>query len=228
MVRRLSVAAALWLLSAAGPAQAMGLGDIKVKSSLNPAFSASIPFTSLSPEEAANVRARLADNEAFQRAGLDRSSYVGSIRVEALTEGPNPRLELSSKELAREPLIVLLVEVRTPGGTRVLREYTVLLDPAVTPATLNQPAASSDFFQTPEERGTQVFAVGQQIDRIAGRSPEEHLDEERRAEERQREPSGAEPDLDGEARHRAVAREVAGRLDRLAHCICQSRIHVKK
>jgi hypothetical protein len=63
------------------------------------------------------------------------------------------------------------------------------------------------------EEGTQVFAVGQQIDRIAGRSPEQHLDEERGAEERQREPSGAEPDLDREARYRAVAREVAGRLD---------------
>jgi FimV-like protein len=154
MVRRLSVAAALWLLIAAGPAQAMGLGDIKVKSSLNQAFSASIPFTSLTPDEAANVRARLADNEAFQRAGLDRSAYVGSIRIEALTEGPNPRLELSSRELAREPLITLLVEVRTPGGTRVLREYTVLLDPAVTPATLNQSSTSSDFFETPEERAS--------------------------------------------------------------------------
>lgn len=153
MVRRLSVAAALWLLAAAGPAQAMGLGDIKVKSSLNQRFSASIPFTSLSPEEAANVRARLADNEAFQRAGLDRSAYVGTIRIDAITDGPNPRLELSSKDLAREPLITLLVEIRTPGGTRVLREYTVLLDPAVTPATMNQSAsANSEFFQTPEER----------------------------------------------------------------------------
>ena len=151
MVRRLSVAAALWLLTAAGPAQAMGLGDIKVKSSLNQRFSAVIPFTTLTPDEAANVRARLADNQAFQRAGLDRSAYVGSIQIEAVTDGPNPRLELTSNELAREPLLTLLVEVRTPGGTRMLREYTVLLDPAVTPATMNKSAGASDFFQTPEE-----------------------------------------------------------------------------
>jgi FimV-like protein len=92
----------------------------------------------------------VADNESFQRAGLERASYVGSIRIEAVTDGPNPRLELTSKELAREPLLTLLVEVRTPGGPRMLREYTVLLDPAVTPATINQ-ESSSDFFQTPEE-----------------------------------------------------------------------------
>ncbi|THD05415.1 hypothetical protein B1810_01390 [Panacagrimonas perspica] len=135
----------------------MGLGDIKVKSGLNQRFSAVIPFTSLTPEEAANVRARVAENQDFARAGLDRSGYLSSIRVEAITDGANPRLELSSGEIAREPLLTLLIEVRKTGGTRMLREYTVLLDPAVTsgagaPMGRAQSAASdSDFFQTPEE-----------------------------------------------------------------------------
>jgi len=158
MLRRFTVAAALCVLAAVAPAHAMGLGDIKVKSGLNQRFSAVIPFTSLTPEEAANVRARVAENQDFARAGLDRSGYLSSVRVEAITDGANPRLELSSGEIAREPLLTLLIEVRKPGGTRMLREYTVLLDPAVTagggaPMGRTQASSSddSDFFQTPEE-----------------------------------------------------------------------------
>lgn len=158
MLRRLAVAAALCALAAVVPAHAMGLGDIKVKSGLNQRFSAVIPFTSLSPDEAANIRARLAENQDFARAGLDRSAYLSTIRVEAVTDGPNPHVELSSGEIAREPLLTLLIEIRKPGGTRMLREYTVLLDPAVTPASMGSPSGSqsasggdSDFFQTPDE-----------------------------------------------------------------------------
>lgn len=154
MLRRLSVAAALCALTAVMPAHALGLGDIKVRSGLNQRFSAVIPFTSLTPEEAANVRARVADNQDFARAGLDRSGYLSSIRVEAITDGPNPRVELSSGEIAREPLLTLLIEVRKPGGTRMLREYTVLLDPAVTAGGETASArrgGDTDFFQTPEE-----------------------------------------------------------------------------
>ena len=166
MLRRLSVAAVLCLLAAAGPANALGLGDIKVNSALNQRFSAVIPFTSLSAEEAANVRARLGENQDFARAGLDRSAYLSSVSVEVITEGGRPRIELRGRDLAREPLLTLLVEVRTAGGPRILREYTVLLDPAVTAAgstaapsarTQNLPSqgagGDSEFFQTAEESG---------------------------------------------------------------------------
>lgn len=164
MLRRLIAAAALCLLAVLGPAHALGLGEIKVASKLNQRFSAVIPFTSLSADEAANVRARLADNSAFARAGMDRSAYLSSIQIEAITEGSNPRIVLRSSELAREPLLNLMVEVSTPGGPRILREYTVFLDPAVsapTPAPVAKPqplpegataAASKDeFFQTQDE-----------------------------------------------------------------------------
>lgn len=160
MLRRFSVAAALWLLASVVPAHAIGLGDIKVDSALNQRFSAVVPFTSLSPAEAANVRARLGESQDFERAGLDRSAYLSTIKVDVVTDGPNPRIELHSRELAREPLLTLLIEVRTPGGTRMLREYTVLLDPVVSahtpaPAIRTQPVpdASSEFFQTPQEAG---------------------------------------------------------------------------
>lgn len=165
MLQRFIVAAAFCLLAVLEPAHALGLGEIKVSSKLNQRFSAVIPFTSLSADEAANVRARLADNRAFERAGVERSSYLSSVDIEVVTEGGNPRIELRSGDLAREPLLSLMIEVSTPGGPRILREYTVFLDPAVLPPpppvakpqALPDPvtaaAAPSEFFQTPEEAG---------------------------------------------------------------------------
>lgn len=177
MLRRLIVAAAICLVTVAGPVHALGLGEIKVDSKLNQRFSAAIPFSSLSKDEAGNVRARLADNSAYLRAGIERSGYVGSVQVEVVNEGGNPRIVLSSKEIAREPLLSLIIEVSTPGGPRILREYTVFLDPpsstqtpAPAPQALPVPSAAprpaaaappartaaapeSEFFQTPEEAG---------------------------------------------------------------------------
>lgn len=171
MLRRLSVALALCLLSMTGSVQALGLGTIKVGSALNQRFSAVIPFTSLSPEEAANVRARIADNQDFSRAGMDRSAVMSSVQVEVIADGPNPRLVLRSTEIMREPLVNLLIEVRTAGGgPRILRQFTVLLDPpsATAAAPDNAPAATAPanssssgefFFQTPEESTTAPAVV---------------------------------------------------------------------
>lgn len=135
MLGRLAVAASLGLLFVLQQAHALGLGDIQVQSKLNQRFSAVVPFTSLSDEEATSVKASIAGNDAFARAGLDRSAYLSTLKVEVVTSGERPRIVLSSQNLAREPLLTLLLEVRTAGGPRVLREYTVLLDPPVVPVT---------------------------------------------------------------------------------------------
>lgn len=177
MLRRFSAALALCLLPIAGSVQALGLGDIQVSSALNQRFVASIPFTSLTQDEAANVRARIAENEAFDRAGIERAGYLSSIQVETVTDGPNPRIELRGRELAREPLLNLLVEVRTPGGPRILRQYTVLLDPPVSAApaaAAPAAAAPSEFFQTPEESaGTTATAAAEPAAPAAPAPPRE-------------------------------------------------------
>ena len=142
MLRRLIVAATCCLCFAGGQVQALGLGEIVVGSSLNQRFTAEIPFTSLTPEEAVNVRARLAENADFERAGLERASYLSSLIVDVITDDGSPRLVLSSDEIAREPLLSILIEVKTVGsGPRILRTYTVLLDPPGIGAAAPPPAA---------------------------------------------------------------------------------------
>jgi len=160
MLRKLALIAALgsavWLSTAA----ALGLGEIEVKSALNQRFVASIPLTVASAEEAEGVQVALASVGDFQRAGLERSEYLSSLRFSVETTGGAPRIEVRSSQIAREPFVNLLVEVRS-GGSRLLREYTVLLDPpaaAIAPAPV-APAApvtstsprSSQFFETSEE-----------------------------------------------------------------------------
>lgn len=118
-----AVAVGLWLTAAS----ALGLGEIEVRSHLNQRFDAVIPLTSVGAEEAADLRVSLASAEDFTRAGLQRSDYLSSLHFSVRTEG-TPRIEISSEKLEREPYLQLLLEIRG-GGNRILRQYTVLLDP---------------------------------------------------------------------------------------------------
>src|SRR3569623_984417 len=137
-------------------AYALGLGEIDVDSHLNQKFSASIPLNSISPEEAENLLVRLADNEDFNKAGIERSDYLSTLNFKVVTDAKNSRIVISSKQLAREPFLSFLLDVRSSTG-RVLREYTVLLDPPAytQPAPVAPVApvakAPTDFYQTAEE-----------------------------------------------------------------------------
>lgn len=138
-------------------AYALGLGEIDVNSHLNQKFSAVIPLNSISAEDAENLLVRLADSDDFNKAGIERADYLSSLNFQTVTDAKGSRIVISSKQLAREPFLSFLLDVRSSTG-RVLREYTVLLDPpayaqtapaAATPAPVAK--APSDFYQTAEE-----------------------------------------------------------------------------
>lgn len=151
MLRRLSALAALALCCSVSTVHALGLGEIRVKSGLSQRFSAVIPFVSLSSSEAENVRARLARVGQYSDAGIERADYLSSLEVEVITDDGNPRVEIRSREIAREPLLNVMLEVRTPGGPKVLRNYPVFLDPPVVEPT-PAPAvatASEDYYEVP-------------------------------------------------------------------------------
>ena len=156
MLRKLAlivaISPAIWFSAA----YALGLGEIDVNSHLNQRFSAVIPLNSVSSEDAENLLVRLADSEDFNKAGIERSDYLSSLNFQVIADAKNPRIVVSSKQLAREPFLSFLLDVRSSTG-RVLREYTVLLDPPAysqaTPAAATAPAAKSanDSYQTAEE-----------------------------------------------------------------------------
>ena len=132
MVRKLALAVSLALGTLSVPVHALGLGELSSKSALNQNFNGDISLLSVSPEELDGVRVKLADAEAFKRAGVDRPFYLSLLKFEpTLSKKGNSVIRVSSDFPIREPFMNFLIEVNWPKG-RLMREYTVLLDPPTT------------------------------------------------------------------------------------------------
>ena len=129
----LSVALAM----AASQAFALGLGPIQIKSGLNQPLLAEIPVVADSAAEVEDLRVDLASAEDFQRVGLSRTRVTVPIEFTVSSNGRGQKvIRLTTKEAVREPFLDFLIEASWSKG-KLLREYTVLLDPPVTaPAVL--------------------------------------------------------------------------------------------
>ena len=126
---------------------ALGLGDIDVRSGLNQPFSATIPVLAVTAEELDALQVSLADNREFDRLGIERADYLSHLRFE-VRAGTTPTVVVQGVRPAQEPFLTFLLDVRS-GASRILREYTVLLDPpnfdapaavAAAPAAVAEPA----------------------------------------------------------------------------------------
>ncbi|MDN5939185.1 MAG: hypothetical protein L0H83_11050, partial [Salinisphaera sp.] len=128
---------ALWLavsmiLFGAGlsGAHAIGLGDIAVDSALNQPLRASVPLVGVLAEDRDAVDVHIATPEVYARHGVQHSAILQdlSLKVMPAAGGAGLQVLLRSSSSVREPLLFLLLEVRW-SGRKLLREYTVLLDP---------------------------------------------------------------------------------------------------
>ena len=110
---------------------ALGLGEIHLNSALNQPFDADIDLVSAADEDLSALRASLASGDTFTRYGLDKPAYLADFTFRVV-RGPNGQdvLKVTSPKPVTEPFVTLLVEANWPRG-RLLREYTVLLDPPV-------------------------------------------------------------------------------------------------
>ena len=110
---------------------ALGLGEIHLHSALNQPFDADIELVAAGDDDLSALRASLASNDVFARYGLDKPAYLGDFvfRVVRGSDGKG-YLKVTSPRPVTEPFVTMLVEADWPRG-RLLREYTVLLDPPV-------------------------------------------------------------------------------------------------
>ncbi|MGI9309250.1 MAG: type IV pilus assembly protein FimV, partial [Gammaproteobacteria bacterium] len=131
-MRRIKLVAG-WLIAVLLPVSgfALSLGDIRLDSALNQPFAAEIPLTIEDTATAAEVEVALASVETFDRYGLDRPAFLSdfSFAIQADSAGKGT-ISVSSTQPVAEPFVTLLLEIQWPAG-RLLREYTVLLDPPV-------------------------------------------------------------------------------------------------
>ncbi len=132
MVRKLSLAMALVMGISPLSAYAVGLGSIHLNSALNQYFDAEIDLLSVDQDEIADIKVTLATPDAFRRSGIERPFILSKLRFKAEQDANGkPVIRVSSRDPIREPFLNFLIEVNWPKG-KLLREYTVLLDPPVT------------------------------------------------------------------------------------------------
>jgi len=109
----------------------LGLGEIHLNSALNEPMNAEIDLIAAGPEELSALRAALAPKDAFTRYGIDRPPFLSTMTFKvAKSKDGRDVLQVRSSESIPEPFVTFLVEVNWARG-RLMREYTVLLDPPV-------------------------------------------------------------------------------------------------
>ena len=107
---------------------ALGVGGIEVSSGLNQAFDAKIPIVGAKQGELADVSARLAEKDIFDRAGLARSHFLTALKFQVVSTGDSSGyIHITSRDGIREPALEFIVEVRSRSGS-LRRKYSVLLE----------------------------------------------------------------------------------------------------
>jgi FimV-like protein len=120
---------------------ALGLGDIHVDSALNEPLSAEIDIVGATPEDLIGLIATVANRDTFAHFNAERPSFLNSATFKVTTDAKGkPVLAIRSSESFSEPLIDLVVDLRWRNG-QLIRQYSLLLDPAGFPAAPQAAAA---------------------------------------------------------------------------------------
>jgi pilus assembly protein FimV len=159
-VRKLVLAIAAASALSSGMAQALGLGGLTVKSTLNQPLLAEIELTQVQDLNASQVVPSLATSAEFAQAGVSRTAVLDDLTFTPVINASGKSvLRITSSKPVRDPYVKFLVQVLWPNG-RALREYSLLLDPpkaapeaaAVAtqlPSTAPAPAQTPPAEQTP-------------------------------------------------------------------------------
>lgn len=125
---------------------AAGLGKLNVMSGLGEPLKADIELIAVTPEELSSITAAIASEEAYATQGIEKPASHNTIKVIiAKNASGAPILKLQSAQPISEPFLDMLIQVDWASG-RLLREYTVLLDP---PGYTGQADISTQTAQAP-------------------------------------------------------------------------------
>lgn len=110
-------------------AHAAGLGKLSVKSALGQPLAAEIEVFAADKEELESLVANLASDQAFREARVEYAPVLSTLRFDVLRkEGNKAVLKVTSTRPVNDPFVDFLVELNWTSG-RLVREYTLLLDP---------------------------------------------------------------------------------------------------
>lgn len=130
-MRRSIIRLCLFLIVLAPPCalHAAGLGNLTLNSYLGQPFKAEIDLVAVRKEEIPSLVASLASRDTFRQANVDYAPFLFTfeISVENRADG-QPYIKIISPQRVVEPFLSMLIELNWSSG-RLIREYTVLLDP---------------------------------------------------------------------------------------------------
>jgi len=152
--------------------QALGFGGIKLSSSLNEKLNAEVALLSATKNDIKSLKIRLATEEAFLRAGISRNGFLNGLefKVKQYSDG-NYYIHITTEERVREPFLDFLLDISWKNG-RMLREYTMLIDPPgrapTQPSTKPTPIIAATVVPEPEpapaiETAPEIAAVVEAI-----------------------------------------------------------------
>ncbi|MFK7794382.1 MAG: FimV/HubP family polar landmark protein [Gammaproteobacteria bacterium] len=118
------------LVGSPGLVFAFGLGEIEINSALNQPMNAEIELVGFSAATVDEVQVELASQQVFERVGVPRPYILTRLKFTPTMSNGKPVIKVTSTDAVREPFLTFLVDVRWAKG-KLLREYTVLLDPPV-------------------------------------------------------------------------------------------------
>lgn len=109
-------------------APALGLGDITLHSALNQPLRADIALVDVGGLEEGELSVSLATADEFSRAGVERVLFLNNLKFTPILRGNRSVIRVTSSKMVKEPYLDFVVQLNQPNG-RLLREYTVLIDP---------------------------------------------------------------------------------------------------
>lgn len=145
-----SVAAAALLCATlvhTGDAHALALGRVVVQSALGEPLRAEIEVLEASADEAAALKVNLATADMFRSSGMELNPALSgaSINLQRRADGRTVITIIGNRPVT-EPFVDMVLEANWASG-RVVREYTVLIDPPRTktpaPAPVNAATGAS-------------------------------------------------------------------------------------
>ena len=108
---------------------AAGLGKLNVMSGLGEPLKADIELLSVTAEELSTISAAIASTEAYANQGIDKPASHNDIKIQVTKNARGaPILKLNSAQPITDAFLDMLIQVDWSSG-RLLREYTLLLDP---------------------------------------------------------------------------------------------------
>jgi pilus assembly protein FimV len=109
-------------------AWSLGLGDVTVESFLNQPLQVKIDLVTRETDDLDSVTAKLASADDYKLIGADREAIPVPLRFRIEDIDGDAYILATSKLPIGNPVVRLIVEVNWSSG-RLLREYTVFLDP---------------------------------------------------------------------------------------------------